>query len=176
MSKHRHDHAADHAHPGAKGKRRFPMGLVGLLLGTVLAAAIFIVAPRFSGLPKSAPARSTKAPDTTTPASLPEVKANPQRLIGRWLRPDGGYILDIQGVKGDRSLEVAYLNPNPIHVSRAETEEDGKTLRVFVELRDVNYPGCTYKLTYDPDKDQLTGVYFQAALNEMFNVAFTRMK
>ncbi|HOB97610.1 MAG TPA: hypothetical protein PKM43_02550 [Verrucomicrobiota bacterium] len=174
MSKHRHDHANGHAHPGAKGKRRFPMGLVGLLLGTVLAAAIFIVAPRFSGLPQSAPSRSTDAPAATAPD--PEAKANPQRLVGRWLRPDGGYILDIQSVKGDRSLEVAYLNPNPIHVSRAETEEDGKTLRVFVELRDVNYPGCTYKLTYDSDKDQLTGVYFQAALNETFDVAFTRMK
>lgn len=176
MSKHRHDHAVDHAHRLAKGKGRFPTGLVGLGLGTVLAAAIFILAPRFSGLPKSAPPRSTEAPAATTPASDPEAKANPQRLIGRWLRPDGGYILDIQGVKGDRSLEVAYLNPNPIHVSRAETEEDGKTLRVFVELRDVNYPGCTYKLTYHPDKDQLTGVYFQAALNESFEVAFTRMK
>ncbi|HNV00281.1 MAG: hypothetical protein KA191_09755 [Verrucomicrobia bacterium] len=172
MTKHRHDRA----HRLGKRKRRFPMGLVGLVLGTVLTAAIFIVAPRFSGLPKSTPPRSTDAPAATTPASDPKAKANPQRLIGRWLRPDGGYILDIQGVKGDRSLEVAYLNPNPIHVSRAETEEDGKTLRVFVELRDVNYPGCTYKLTYDPDKDQLTGIYFQAALNETFDVAFARMK
>ena len=151
MSKHRHDQGTDQAHRVAKRKRRFPMGLVGLLIGTVLAAAIFIVAPRFSRLPAPAPTRSIEPPSAAAPASDPDAKANPQRLIGRWLRPDGGYVLDIQTVKGDRTLEVAYLNPNPVHVSRAEIEEDGKTLRVFVELRDVNYPGCTYKLTYHPE-------------------------
>ena len=176
MSKHRHDQGTDQAHHTPKGKRRFPMGLVGLLLGTILAAAIFIIAPKYSRLPRSAPARSTEAQTAGTPATDTDGQVNPQRLVGKWLRPDGGYILDIQTVKGDRTLEVAYLNPDPIHVSRAEVEEDGKTLRVFVELRDVNYPGCTYKLTYDSARDQLDGAYFQAALNETFDVTFTRMK
>ena len=157
------------------------MGLIGLVLGTVAAAAIFILAPKFSRFPASAPARPSDtptagAPASGTPTADKEGQVNPQRLVGRWLRPDGGYVLDIQSVKGDRKLEVAYLNPNPIHVSRAEMDEDGKQLRVFVELRDTGYPGCTYKLTYDPAKDQLAGTYFQAALNENFEVRFTRMK
>jgi hypothetical protein len=34
--------------------------------------------------------------------------------------------------------------------------------QVVVELRDVNYPGSTYTLTYDPGTDRLTGTYYQA--------------
>jgi len=33
---------------------------------------------------------------------------------------------------------------------------------VFIELRDVNYPGSTYSLTYEPASDQLKGIYYQA--------------
>jgi hypothetical protein len=44
------------------------------------------------------------------------------------------------------------------------------------ELRDLNYPGATYNLTYDPGSDQLRGVYFQPALNQSFDVAFVRIK
>jgi hypothetical protein len=151
------------------------MALVGLLLGTAIAAAIFIWAPKFSRGPALVPAKTTAAPANAT---APEAsgQTDPQKLMGKWLRPDGGYVLDIQSVKGDRTLQVAYLNPNPIHVSRAEMDADGKQLRVFVELRDAGYPGCTYKLTYDSGKDQLTGIYFQAAMQESFDVVFTRLK
>jgi hypothetical protein len=45
-----------------------------------------------------------------------------------------------------------------------------------VELRDANYPGCTYNLKYDPQTDQLFGQYFQAALQETFDVTFARVK
>ena len=69
-----------------------------------------------------------------------------------------------------------YLNPRPIHVARAEATRDGSTLNVFVELRAPGYPGSTYTLTYDPTRDQLGGVYFQAALQQRFDVMFVRMK
>ena len=96
------------------------------------------------------------------------------KLQGKWLRPDGGYILDIRHVAPDGILEAAYFNPRPIHVAKAVGFQEGGTVKAFVELRDVNYPGSTYTLIYDPTNDQLKGDYFQAALKQTFDVFFTR--
>jgi hypothetical protein len=73
-------------------------------------------------------------------------------------------------------MAAAYFNPRFINVSQAEAALDGTTTKVFIELRDINYPGATYHLTYDPEKDQLQGVYFQPALQQRFDVFFDRMK
>jgi hypothetical protein len=97
-------------------------------------------------------------------------------LHGRWLRPDGGYILDIRDVNASGTIEAVYLNPRPIPVARADATRDGSTLQVLVELRAPGYPGSTYTLTYDPMRDQLAGIYFQAALQQRFDVVFVRMK
>ena len=99
-----------------------------------------------------------------------------QKLQGRWQRGDGGYIIDIRGVDAAGKLTAAYLNPRPINVAKAEASIVGDTLRVFIELRDVNYPGSTYQLTYDPAADRLTGTYYQAALRESYEVVFARLK
>jgi hypothetical protein len=98
------------------------------------------------------------------------------KLNGRWLRPDGGYVLEIRSVDASGKIDAAYLNPNPISVSKAEATRDGSTVKVFVELRAPNYPGSTYTLTYDPQRDQLTGIYFQAVQQQNFDVSFVRMK
>ena len=50
-----------------------------------------------------------------------------------------------------------------------------RATKVFIELRDVNYPGSTYDLTYNPQADQLQGSYYQAALQQQFDVSFVRM-
>ena len=72
-------------------------------------------------------------------------------------------------------MVAAYFNPQPINVSRAEASQEGEATKVFIELRDVNYPGATYTLTYDPAGDQLKGVYFQPALHQSFDVVFVRI-
>jgi hypothetical protein len=103
-------------------------------------------------------------------------KADKQQLVGRWVRPDGGYVLELKGIGKDGSLQAAYFNPRPINVSRAElSRKDGK-ITVFIELRDVNYPGSTYNLHYDPKTDRLTGTYFQALQRQLFEVEFERTK
>jgi hypothetical protein len=61
-------------------------------------------------------------------------------------------------------------------VSQARAYQESGVTKVFVELRDVNYPGCTYKLAYDAQSDQLFGQYFQATLQETYDVTFGRMK
>ena len=47
---------------------------------------------------------------------------------------------------------------------------------MFVELRDVNYPGSAYNLRYDPKTDRLIGTYFQAVQRQTYDVEFVRMK
>ena len=93
------------------------------------------------------------------------------------MRPDGGYILEIKSADDSSGkLEAFYFNPQPIHVGQAEAARDGGALRVMVRLQDVNYPGSTYTLTYDPATDQLIGNYFQAIQRVNFPVAFERRK
>ena len=103
-------------------------------------------------------------------------KADKQRLVGRWVRPDGGYVLELKGVGKGGSLQAAYFNPRPINVSRAELGRKDGRITVFVELRDVNYPGSTYSLHYDPKSDRLLGTYFQAVERQLFEVEFERTK
>ena len=109
---------------------------------------------------------------------VPARAADPdfQTLKGRWLRPDGGYVLEIRKIAADGTMDAAYLNPRPINVSRAKATRDKTTLRVFVELRAPNYPGSTYTLTYDPKRDELYGVYFQAVQGQSFDVVFVRAR
>ena len=73
-------------------------------------------------------------------------------------------------------LDASYANPNPLPFARAEATRDGKTTRLFFELRAGGYNGSTYTLTYDPANDILKGVYFQAVAQQKFDVYFTRAK
>jgi hypothetical protein len=45
---------------------------------------------------------------------------DPFNLVGRWLRSDGGYVLQLSGPGPNGELKAAYFNPQPINVSRAE--------------------------------------------------------
>jgi len=99
-----------------------------------------------------------------------------QTLQGRWQRNDGGYVIDIRNVEPGGKLTAGYFNPRPINVAKAEASRDGETVKVFIELRDVNYPGSTYNLIYIPADDRLTGTYFQAIERATYDVYFTRLK
>jgi hypothetical protein len=105
-----------------------------------------------------------------------KAKVDFEILKGRWVRPDGGYVVAVREIDAGGKLVAAYFNPRPINVSQAEAASDGTTIKVFIELRDINYPGATYNLTYDPRSDQLKGIYFQPAINQSFYVVFVRMK
>lgn len=100
-----------------------------------------------------------------------------RRAIGRWQRTDGDYVIQVDSVDtASGRLEAKYFNPQPIHVGRAEAKNEAGKLTVFVELQDVNYPGSTYRLTYFPATDQLFGTYYQAALDQSFDVEFGRAR
>ncbi len=147
-------------------------------LGAIFLAAV-LVAGVLSGCGKKDTAPAPVPPPvvvsaTNQPSSAAAPKPEFQKLKGKWLRPDGGYIIEIKSVEGDGKLEAAYLNPKPIHVAKAEASLDGATVKVFIELRDVNYPGSTYKLNYVPENDQLSGIYYQALQQQSFEVVFVR--
>lgn len=102
--------------------------------------------------------------------------ASAAKLKGRWLRDSGGYVIEIRSVGPGGKLEAAYFNPKPIHVGKAEASAPGGVPQVFLELRDVNYPGSTYTLSYDAKTDRLVGRYYQAVARETFDVYFMRLK
>jgi len=97
-------------------------------------------------------------------------------LVGDWVRTDASYLIKIIKVNEDGTLEAQYFNPKPINVGNATWEESHGSLTIKVELRDVNYPGSTYTLSYLPDKDILAGDYYQAVQGATFYVEFVREK
>jgi len=103
-------------------------------------------------------------------------KNDEQRLLGHWVRPDGGYILELKEIGKDGTLKAAYFNPRPINVAWADWKRKQGVITVFVELRDVNYPGSKYDLQYDLKTDRLKGTYFQAIQRQTFDVEFRRAK
>ena len=132
----------------------FYLSLFTLAIGTVPAAAVAQVVPRAASQSESAFSA----------------------LSGRWVRPDGGYVINIRSVDASGKLDAAYANPNPLPFSRAEATREGKVIKLFFELRAAGYNGSTYTLTYDPAADVLKGVYFQAVAQQKFDVYFTRSR
>ena len=110
-----------------------------------------------------------------TPA-LAQAKPDFGSLKGRWVRTDGGYVIEIRSIDAGGEMQAAYYNPNRINVSRAEAGRLGAAVTVFVELRDVGYPGSTYTLIHDPRSDELKGIYHHAVLQQNFEVVFVRGK
>jgi len=97
-------------------------------------------------------------------------------LQGRWVRPDGGYVITIKSVEDGGKLDAEYANPKLLPFAKAEASREGTTIKVFLELRAGGYNGSTYTLTHDPATDVLKGTYFQAVVQQKFDVYFTRAK
>ena len=135
-------------------------------------------APIPPGPAPSAPsAVATSGGTNAVPAAPATSWVHAPKLVGRWVRPDGGYVLNIRSVDAASGrLDLEYLNPRPIHVAQAEAKEAGGKVTVFVELQDVGYPGSTYRLTYVPQADQMIGTYFQPAADQSFDVEFVRAR
>lgn len=131
--------------------------ILSLLAAVILLVVIFIL--------------NTESSDSV----LISAKKNDKNLlVGNWLRTDAGYRILINKVNDNGSIEANYFNPNPINVGSASWEESYDNLKIFIELRDVNYPGSTYTLSYLPDKDMLAGEYYQAVEGLTFYVEFVR--
>ncbi len=102
------------------------------------------------------------------------VPAGQDRLLGRWVRSDGGYVIEIREATSDGKLDAAYFNPNPINVGKSEWQLKDEKLIVVVELRDVNYPGSLYTLEFRDAEKRMVGTYYQAVEGTTFDVEFAR--
>ena len=157
-------------------RKKLPAGVVSLVVALAALGALGLWLNRSR---PATPLDGTKAGETNVPNAIPpvpEAELGFQKLVGRWLRPDGGYVIEIRGVDGTGHLDAAYFNPRSIHVERAEVSREASVLKVLIVLRDVNYPGSTYTLAYNPATDQLAGVYFQAVERQSFDVFFERLR
>jgi hypothetical protein len=151
--------------------------LVALVIAVAVVAAVgfwWSKGRQIDTPPPVVPKAAANASNQAVPAATP----NPvfEKLTGRWQRPDGDYIIEIRSVEPGGRMSAAYFNPLPINVAKAEVSQNDGIVSVFIELRDVNYPGSTYNLIYDPADDCLKGIYFQAARKQSFNVYFVRLQ
>jgi hypothetical protein len=145
--------------------------LISLAFLGLLAIAIAI-AVQFRPSPVSPANRQDTTP---SPGSTPEPASLYGPLLGRWLRTDGDYLIEVRTVDGTGKAQVNYFNPRPIHVASAEASREGELIKLVVVLEDVGYPGSAYTLIYSPSEKRLAGEYYQATLQETFDVSFTRL-
>ena len=106
----------------------------------------------------------------------PTVKIDKQLLQGNWVRTDADYQISISDLSNTGVMKAQYFNPRSINVSRSDWAFHEGFLKIYIELRDENYPGSNYNLTYIPDRDMLVGDYFQAVEGLTFYVEFARSK
>ena len=119
---------------------------------------------------------TTNVPEKAKNTGSDDAVTVESKLKGRWMRSDGNYILQVFAVSADSTLNAGYYNPGQINVESGEwLKQDGR-LFIRIVLRDVNYPGSTYILEYQPQGDFLSGNYFQAVDGVNYDVTFTREK
>jgi hypothetical protein len=68
------------------------------------------------------------------------------------------------------------LNPRNINVHIASWKFEDERLFLYVEMRDVNYPGSNYTLMYRAATDVLWGSYYQAVQKQTMDVSFVRSR
>lgn len=142
------------------------MQITGVVLGVTMMASFF-------GCGKAGAPAETKSP--VKAESAVQLTAAFEKIKGKWARTDGDYVLEFKKLMDNNVLDVAYYNPNPIHVGKARMYEERGFTKVFVELQDVNYPGSRYTLILDADKNRLVGNYFQATQQMDYEVSFDKM-
>ncbi len=129
------------------------------------------VSPPESSVPVAEP-KAAQAEAAADPAAPAEV----QRMLGRWLRSDGTYVLELRGADRSGIVQAAYFNPKSINVSRSIWLRGAEGVQVVVELNDAGYPGATYVLGLAADGDRLVGKYNQPQMGQSFDVDFIRQK
>ena len=122
--------------------------------------------------------RTTGVEETSSNTVSPqqETIADKNILVGEWTRTDGAYQIKITELLNDGTMKAGYFNPKSINVASALWAFTEGVLKIFIELRDENYPGSNYNLFYYPERDLLAGKYFQAVERVTYDVGFARAK
>ncbi len=150
------------------------MKRVKTIAALLLVAAIVLTgaACRRDETLKSDTAQASQAAESEKPTQL---LVEFDKLKGRWVRPDGGYVLELKELLPENRISAAYYNPSPINVGESKIYKENGFTKLFIKMQDQNYPGSTYTLIYDTENDKLCGIYYQATYGQQFQVEFTRM-
>ena len=144
---------------------------ISLLLFVILSVLIF------SCDQQKEKKKSTQETQTEEPISQQQKKSPDKTvLIGEWTRTDAGYQIKITELLDDGTMKAGYFNPRSINVASALWALTDGVLKIYIELRDENYPGSNYNLIYYPERDLLAGKYFQAVERITYDVGFARAK
>ena len=135
--------------------------------------AVFVVSCKDARENKATAPESTSSETASTPQkTIPDKN----KLIGEWTRTDASYLIKITELLDDGTIKAGYFNPASINVGSAMWAFADGVLKIYIELRDENYPGSNYNLIYYPERDLLAGKYFQAVERVTYDVGFTRVK
>jgi hypothetical protein len=155
-------------------------GIAGIACGAACLAALLACggAPAPGGSESTPAAASAAVAPTPTPkpARTAPDEATRARLAGWWLRHDQSYMMVLDAIAENGDVSARYLNPQPVHVSKAETWVEEGDVRLLLELTDAHYPGNFYELAYQPDQDMWIGVYHHLGLGEDYEVYFVRFE
>ena len=127
-------------------------------------------------LPSSQPTLTQESATADSASSKNLPASFEEKLIGKWIRSDGNYTIEVFSVAKEGKMDAGYFNPGHINVDKAEWKINENILYMRVILKDVNYPGSTYVLRYIPDNETLAGNYFQAVEKTNYDVIFTKKK
>ncbi len=98
-----------------------------------------------------------------------------QVLRGRWQDRNGMGVMQIKKVNPTGGIEMQYIDLEPVHVTQAQAARDGKTTKVLISLRYANSLCSTYDLTYNPQSDQLKGIFWRKGSFKTTEVVFDRL-
>jgi len=105
---------------------------------------------------------------------LSTAKTSYSILAGKWQRTDGNYLIKVSDVQEGGQAAVAYFNPRSIHVVQAAISTEKKLIKLFIKFQDKGYEGSSYSLYYYAQKDALVGFYYQAPMDQTYEVIFLR--
>ena len=137
---------------------------------------LFVILSLFLIVNPALAQQTSRQPSASTTAGQSSVEPSFDRLVGRWVRLQGGYVITIRAVDTDGKLDASYANPRPLPFHVAVASRDGNAFKLLFELRAGGYNGSTYTLSYDAANDRLTGVFDQVVAKEKFDVVFARDK
>ena len=156
---------------------RRPLALLLVTFAALVAGCSRDGEGRHASAPAAGAPAAAKAPaKSEVPAAETAAPAEVQRMLGRWLRSDGTYVLELRGADRSGIVQAAYFNPKSINVSRSIWLRGAEGTQVVVELNDTGYPGATYVLGLAADGDRLVGKYNQPQMGQSFDVEFIRQK
>lgn len=142
----------------------------------IVAGILLAALSAFLFWPSAEPAMLENSITTAPGLSSTTPPADKEKLVGRWQRTDGGYIIELKNPGPEGKIDAGYFNPNPIIVGKTAWQNKEGRIIVMVELQDQNYPGSLYNLEYQPQGDMLIGTYFQAVERVSYNVEFIRLQ